>query len=94
MVRTPEEILNSVLDLFEDNTSDECLSLLGDIKDTFDSNANNDSEDWKTKYEENDKHWREKFRDTFINGKQDTEAEETGSDKRYTTFESLFETEG
>ena len=30
-----------------------------------------DGEDWKTKYEENDKEWRKKYQDRFFNGTPD-----------------------
>ena len=68
-VRTQEELLNSIKGLLPDDTSDEAISLLEDVTDTLGSfsNANNDNEDWKKKYEENDKEWRQKYRDRFFN---------------------------
>ena len=68
-IKTQEELLNSIRDLLPDNTSDEAISLLEDVTDTLGSfsNANKDNEDWKKKYEENDKEWRQKYRDRFFN---------------------------
>lgn len=73
-VRTQEELLNSIKGLLPDDTSDEAISLLEDVTDTLGSfsAANSDNEDWKKKYEENDKEWRQKYRDRFFN---------TGSDE-------------
>lgn len=66
-IRTQEELLNSIRGMLTDDTSDEAISLLEDVSDTFGNLANNDNEDWKKKYEENDKEWRQKYRDRFFN---------------------------
>ena len=67
MVRTKEEILNLVKDILKDDTSDSALSLVEDLSDTLDSNVNSSDEaDWKTKYEENDAQWRQRYRDRFF----------------------------
>ena len=70
------------------------------MTDTFndlESKSTGDSEDWKTKYEENDTAWRKKYRDRFFNKEveedeiedtKDIEIEETPK-----TFEDLFKKE-
>ena len=42
--------------------------MFDDLSDTLDENKNTDNEDWKNKYEENDKMWRERYRDRFFSG--------------------------
>lgn len=102
-VRTKEEILNAVKTRLGDNADDESLSFLEDITDTlndFESKAGADSgEDWKAKYEENDKTWREKYKARFFSSvpddkddnKDDNKDNETEKPK---TFEDLFTQEG
>lgn len=67
-VKTLEEILNSVNTIIGENTSDEALTLMDDISDTF--NANNQT-DWQKKYEDNDKAWRNRYRERFLTGNTD-----------------------
>lgn len=57
-----------------DNTSDEALSFVEDVADTYDdlqNKANGDGEDWKKKFEENDAEWRQRYRDRFFEGSPD-----------------------
>lgn len=66
-VRTKEELLESIKGLLADDTSDESIALLEDVTDTFDEQkTKTDTEDWKKKYEENDREWRQKYRDRFF----------------------------
>lgn len=47
-----------------EDTSDEAISFMEDVTDTlndYESKLAGDGTDWKTKYEENDKQWREKY---------------------------------
>ena len=97
MVKTKDEILNAIKERFGEDTSDETLSLIEDVSDTLDDyeTKTNDSTDWKTKYEENDKTWRERYRDRFFSGETDNDNLEEPDDidddtptKR--TFEDLF----
>ena len=91
MVKTKEEIMNSLKSVIGDNSSDDVLVLLEDVDDTL--SVSNDPEDWKgkyeqsneewrTKYEELDDTWRKKYRDRFYGDVDDTE------DK---IFEDVFE---
>lgn len=66
MVRTKEEILNLVKDILKEDTSDSALSLVEDLSDTLDNVSASDETDWKTKYEENDAQWRQRYRDRFF----------------------------
>lgn len=97
MVRTKEEILNSIKDILKDDTSDTALSLIEDLSDTLDNVNSSDDADWKTKYEENDAQWRQRYRDRFFSKPaqeeeepDDPAPEETNEPK---TFSDLFKGE-
>lgn len=67
-VKTKEELFDSIKGILADDTSDASLALLEDVSDTLeDLTSKNDSENWKQKYEDNDKEWRKKYRDRFFN---------------------------
>ena len=88
-IKTFKEIMTAVKDILKDNTSDEAIAFIEDINDTLSSN---DSEEWKKKYEENDKMWREKYRDRFFEGGSTTANEtevETETEKTL-KYEDLF----
>lgn len=104
MVKTKEEIMNSLKSVIGDNSSDEVLELLENVDDTL--SVSNDPEDWKgkyeqsneewrTKYEEQERMWRQKYRDRFYGDVDDTEEkifeepEEGETEKK--NFEDLFE---
>lgn len=90
-VRTTEEILESIKTRVGDSTEDADLKFLEDVTDTLSDlrNKSEGQEDWKSKYEENDKQWREKYRDRFFEKKEEQEEikEEPETPK---TFEDLF----
>lgn len=94
-VKTKDELLDSIKSLLADDASDESIALLEDISDTFDEQkSKTDAEDWKKKYEENDREWRQKYRDRFFStGSEDVpqpkelESEPDNSPKK---FEDLF----
>ena len=82
-------------------TSDEDISFLEDMTDTYndlENRAIGESEDWKRRFEENDKAWREKYKHRFFNGgdrnippvvrKPD---EDSGPSAETITVEDLFE---
>lgn len=90
-VRTTDEILESIKTRVGDSTEDVDLEFLEDVTDTLSDlkSITEGQEDWKTKYEENDKQWREKYRDRFFEKKEEQEEnkEEPETPK---TFEDLF----
>ena len=90
-VRTPEEILESIKTRVGDSTEDADLKFLEDVTDTLSElkSKTENQEDWKTKYEENDKRWREKYRDRFFEKKEEIE-EEKEEPEAPKTFEDLF----
>lgn len=97
MVRTKEEILNLVKDILKDDTSDSALSLVEDLSDTLDNVSASDETDWKTKYEENDAQWRQRYRDRFFSKPAQEEEEpddpvpEVANEPK--TFSDLFKGE-
>jgi hypothetical protein len=66
MILTKEQLMDKIKTIVGDQTDDDTLSFIEDVSDTMDSYA--DKEDWKAKFEANDKAWREKYRDRFLNG--------------------------
>ena len=94
-VRTREEIMESIRTRIGDSTEDEDIAFLEDISDTFDDMESRASgEDWKTKYEENDKEWRRKYTERFFSKGEDPEdPEEEEEEEEPKTFEDLFEEE-
>lgn len=64
---TVEEFLNRIKDRTKDKTDDETLQFIEDATDTLNSlTENKDETDWKAKFEENDKQWRQKYKDRFF----------------------------
>lgn len=100
-VRTKDELLTLMQNHLGDDTSDTALQLIEDISDTLDSlNKPADSEDWKTKYEQNDAEWRKRYRDRFFNtdGTENEDNEASGAEEPEETndpvsFEDLFKKE-
>lgn len=96
-VRTTEELLESIKTRVGDSTEDADLEFLEDVTDTLSDLREKSSgqEDWKTKYEENDKQWREKYRDRFFEKKDEKEEVEEANTENKTpkTFADLFKVE-
>lgn len=92
-IKTLEEILANVNTILGENTSDEALTLLDDITDTFNAK---DNTDWKQKYEDNDASWRQRYRERFLTGNTDLDKSVDESDdnedeeKKSYKFEDLF----
>ena len=95
MIRNKEEIMSLISARIGEDNSDEALTLLEDISDTltdFEARVA-DNTDWKMKYEENDKEWRDKYKERFMSGDTsiDKELVDDEPEERKYTFESLFE---
>lgn len=95
MVRTKDELLASIKDRFKDDTSDETISFIEDVSDTINDleTKASDETDWKSKYEENDKQWREKYRDRFFNSEGDGPKQLDEEQPKPMNFEDLFTVE-
>jgi hypothetical protein len=73
-VRTRDEILAAIRSRLGDDTSDDALTIIEDIDDTFKDYETRTGEDWKSKYDELDAQWRKRYRDRFF---QKVDNEET-----------------
>lgn len=92
-VLSKEDLIAKLNASFGENLSDDNISLLEDVSDTIDSFA--ESEDWKTKYEENDASWRKRYKERF-EGKEDDSPESEPEIEHYESpakFEDLFTVE-
>lgn len=98
-VKSKDELMEALKRVFADATDDNTLELITDISDTVDdlNRQVTESGEWEQKYNENDKQWREKYRDTFFNPsvKDEIKKEEKqeDSEEKPLTFDSLFKTE-
>ena len=95
-VRTKDELLEIIKGRIGDDTSDETISFIEDITDTLsdyeEKATNSDTEDWKTKYEENDKMWKEKYRERFFSKEVEKEDEDFSEDEvKSLSYDDLFE---
>lgn len=88
-----DELIEKVKKYIGDRTDDETIEIIEDITDSFDSSA---ADEWKRKYDENDKMWRDKYISRFLEKKEDeldTPTEHEEEEKEYNSFEDLFEEE-
>ena len=89
-----DELIEKVKKYVGDRTDDETIEIIEDISDSIDSS---DADEWKQKYEENDKMWRDKYISRFFekndDGIEDPTVEKDYEEKEYKTFEDLFEEE-
>lgn len=95
-VKTRDEIVEAVRKRIGEDTSDEAISLLEDVTDTFADYETRvaDKTDWKTKYDEMDASWRKKYMDRF-SGKtgeevKEEQEEQIKDDGEPRTFDELF----
>lgn len=88
-----DELIEKVKKYVGDRTDDETIEIIEDISDSIDSS---DADEWKKKYEENDKMWRDKYISRFFEKNEEENEDPTtedDDDKEYKTFEDLFEEE-
>lgn len=66
-----EEYLKRLEDFFREDSSDEAISFIEDMTDTYtdlNDRIQTGDEDWKRRYEENDAAWRKRYRSRFFSG--------------------------
>lgn len=91
-----DELIEKVKKYVGDRTDDETIELIEDITDSIDSS---EADEWKKKYEENDKNWRDKYIARFLDKKEEKKLTPTGheeeeeEEKEYNSYEDLFEKE-
>lgn len=100
MIKSKEELIEEIRAVVGDDTSDNVIALIENVSDTITELETSDGEEWKQKYEENDKMWREKYISRFTEGKAEPSPQtepttEPTADEEETekTFEDLFEEE-
>ena len=88
-----DELIEKVKKYVGDRSDDETIEIIEDISDSIDSS---DADEWKQKYEDNDKMWRDRYISRFVEKKedeQDTSEEHEEEENEYSSFEDLFEEE-
>ncbi len=77
-VLSHDDFMNAVKGLAGNSADDNTLTMIENFTDTFnDLEARaSDTTDWKTKYEQNDNEWREKYKARFFEGKEGTDPNE------------------
>lgn len=100
-VLSRDEFFNKVQASVGTDTSDATMQFIEDMTDTYndlETRATGDGENWKTKYEELDKSWREKYKRRFFTGKSELildndEKIEEEKKAEEITVDELFESE-
>lgn len=89
-----KDLQTDLKELLGDRSDDLSISFAENFTDTIsDTQAKlADTTDWKAKYEENDKTWREKYRDRFFNTPIEDEPDEPPitDKKKPLRYEDLF----
>ena len=99
MILKKEEVLKKVSDILGDRNDDEAIGFIEDLSDTLEDYDKKLGEDWKTKFEENDKAWREKYKARFFDATPDEHTDEaaeqigTQVEEKELTFDALFKEE-
>lgn len=82
-----DALIQRIASVLSDPESDDSLSLIEDVTDTLEAGS---SDDWKTKYEENDAAWRKRYKERFLK-KPDKEPEiEDDETEEKKTYDDLF----
>ena len=93
-----EDFLARINERVGEDTSDEALAFVADMTDTFSAleTASADNTNWKQKYEDNDKEWRERYKARFFDGtatQGETPVRPVEEERSY-TYENLFSNKG
>ena len=93
-ILTKEQLMESIKNRVGEDTSDETLAFIENVNDTIESMTTDKNTDWKTKYEENDAAWRQKYKDRFFNSSSEDEEDDCDEEKKkHMTYEALFKEE-
>lgn len=98
-VLNKEDFFSKIKARIGDDSSDDALSFIEDMTDTFNDleSRTNDSENWKQKYDDLDKTWREKYRARFFDAGttpedvKDDQKDDVLDDAEEKDFDDLFE---
>lgn len=98
-----ETFFNALHERVGNDTSEEALTFLENMTDTYNDmskRATGDGTDWKAKFEENDKAWRDKYKHRFFNsdGGNPAPIQHIADEEEYNpegvTFDDLFKKKG
>ena len=99
-VLSHDDFMSAVKGLAGDSADDNTLTMIENFTDTFnDLEARaSDTTDWKTKYEQNDNEWREKYKARFFEGSAGADPatvikeqkEDITDDGKEISFDDLF----
>ena len=82
-VLSKESYFEAIRNRVGDDTSDEAVSFIEDMTDTFNDLENNSSksevEEWERKYNELDKSWREKYTARFFDNQNTNSSNDTSA---------------
>ena len=95
-VLTRDEFFDRVQRVAGTDTSDDTLTFIEDMTDTYNSleeRANGDGNDWEQRYHELDESWKEKYKKRFFSGGASRVVEEVKEDKKdeVVDYNDLFE---
>lgn len=91
-----DELIEKIKKYVGDRTDDDTIEIIEDISDSI---VPSDTDEWKQKYEENDKMWRDKYIARFLGKKEEEKftpsehEEEEEEEKEYNSYDDLFEKE-
>ena len=91
-ILSKEEFLDKVNGVLGSRSDEEAINFLEDMADTYnelEAKAKGTGEDWKQKFEENDKAWQEKYRRRFMSGGGSTVIEEKEESEPEVTAETI-----
>lgn len=80
-IRNKEFLLETIKKYTGEDTSDETLQLIEDFTDTINDMDQKAETDWKQKYDENDKMWRDKYKARFFSNDAEVEQAEQASEE-------------
>ena len=99
MILKKEDVLKRASDILGDRNDDEAIGFIEDLSDTIEDYDKKLGEDWKTKFEENDKAWRERYKARFFDATPDEHTDEAAEqigeqvEEKELTFDALFKEE-
>lgn len=90
-VRTQEELMNQFSTIIgEDNTDDNVLAFMTDMRDTLSENGSETIATLRQEKEDLDKSWRKKYRDAFMGKKDDIPDDDEDGKPKTRRYEDLF----
>lgn len=99
-ILSKDEFFSRIHNRMGDDVSDESISFLEDMTDTYNSleqRANGDGTDWERKYHELDESWKKRYRHRFFTGESNipsssNEKDDDEYNPESITIDSLFKT--